>query len=311
MPKFVLIDPSLQAVGGHHFEYALHVLRTAEQAGFEPWLASHRKFRDQAEMPESWRILPLYQRGTYRKRRILADGGSPADRPSRRWAVRWVAEWWNDRRRAKRSSDICPRHGGALSASCVGAGRSGVSSTVSELELLGLAQFLACDDRSGGVDWHFQFHFPIYAGYEPDYPSQDANLEGLRRGFRQASAWPPTIDCTFTRRPTDWPCSTIGLASLRFRRCHIPAIRRCCRAAAGADPWRPLAGHLSRRCPPRKGISSVAANHRPGVGRLRCDGSGPVRDPIRLPLFPAAAGKQCHATESRVALGDCLPSKSR
>ena len=57
----VLIDPSLQAIGGHHFEYALHLLRAAEQAGFEPWLASHRKFRDQAEMPEHWRILPLYQ----------------------------------------------------------------------------------------------------------------------------------------------------------------------------------------------------------------------------------------------------------
>jgi hypothetical protein len=188
MPKFVLIDPSLQAIGGHHFEYALHILRAAEQAGFEPWLASHRKFRDQAEMPEDWRILPLYQRGTYSKRRIMADGDSPADPPSRGWIVRRVAEWWNDRRRAKRSTIFARDTSALFRQIALEPGDQVFLPTVSELELLGLAQFLARDDRSAGVDWHLQFHFPIYAGYEPDYPAQDAGLEGLRRGFRQASA---------------------------------------------------------------------------------------------------------------------------
>ena len=103
----------------------------------------------------------------------------------------WLAEWWNDRGRAKRSTifKIVPRHGAALFRQiALEPGDQGFLPTVSELELLGLAQFLARDDRSAGVDWHLQFHFPIYAGYEPDYPAQDANLESLRRGFRQAFA---------------------------------------------------------------------------------------------------------------------------
>lgn len=188
MPKFVLIDPSLQAVGGHHFEYALHLLRAAEQAGFEPWLATHRKFRDLAELPEHWRVLPLYQRGTYSKRRFLADGSSPAASRQRTWAVRRLAEWWNDRRRAKRSTTFARDTVALFRQVGLEPGDQVFLPTVSELELLGLAQFLAHDDRSAGVDWHLQFHFPIYSGYEPDYPDQDAGLEELRRGFRQATA---------------------------------------------------------------------------------------------------------------------------
>jgi hypothetical protein len=188
MPKFVLIDPSLQALGGHHFEYALHLLRAAEQVGFEPWLGSHRKFRDRAELPKHWQILPLYQRGTYSKRRILADDGSSANPRNRAWAVRWFAEWWNDRRRAKRASAFARDTAALFRQLTLGPGDQVFLPTVSELELFGLAQFLAHDDRGAGADWHLQFHFPIYAGYEPDYPAQDASLERLRRGFRQALA---------------------------------------------------------------------------------------------------------------------------
>ena len=188
MPKFVLIDPSLQAVGGHHFEYALHLLRAAEQAGFEPWLAPHRKFREQSELPANWRILPVYQRGMYSKRRVLADGGSLALPRRRGFARRWLAEWWNDRRRAKRSTTFARDTVALFRQVALEPGDQVFLPTVSELELFGLAQFLAHDDRSTGVDWHFQFHYPIYAGYEPDYPAQDANLDGLRRDFRQALA---------------------------------------------------------------------------------------------------------------------------
>jgi glycosyltransferase involved in cell wall biosynthesis len=45
MPRFILIDPSIRGIGGHHHEYALHVLAAAERAGFETTLATHREYR--------------------------------------------------------------------------------------------------------------------------------------------------------------------------------------------------------------------------------------------------------------------------
>ena len=84
---------------------------------------------------------------------------------------------------------FCPRHGGPLSANRVGAGRSGVSSHGFGIGTVGFGPVLGVrrSQRAASIGI-CNFTFPIYAGYEPDYPAQDANLEGLRRGFRQASA---------------------------------------------------------------------------------------------------------------------------
>ncbi|HEX4000208.1 MAG TPA: hypothetical protein VHX65_16770 [Pirellulales bacterium] len=212
MPKFVLIDSSLQGVGGHHFEYARHLLRAAEQVGFEPWLATHRKFRDSAELPEHWRVLPTYQRGIYSRRRILARAAAAigsvsaeprlpesrssaaepaqseaAEASNRGWPMRWLTTWWNERRRAKRSTAFERDTVSLFRQLILQPGDQVFLAAISELELLGLAQFLSRDDRSGGVDWHLQFHFPIFAGYEPDYHAQASNLEGLQRAFRKAT----------------------------------------------------------------------------------------------------------------------------
>jgi hypothetical protein len=59
MPKFVLIDHSITEVGGHYYEYAVRVLRAAEEAGFEPILATNRKLRGIGRLP--WRIVPAYR----------------------------------------------------------------------------------------------------------------------------------------------------------------------------------------------------------------------------------------------------------
>ncbi len=61
MPKFVLIDHSIRDLAGHHYEYAVHVLRAAEQAGYEPVLVTNRAFRQSETVP--WRVLPQYEFG--------------------------------------------------------------------------------------------------------------------------------------------------------------------------------------------------------------------------------------------------------
>jgi hypothetical protein len=59
MPKFVLIDHSIVDVGGHYFEYAVRVLSAAEEAGYEPILATNRRLRDIGSYP--WRVFPVYR----------------------------------------------------------------------------------------------------------------------------------------------------------------------------------------------------------------------------------------------------------
>lgn len=60
--KFILIDQSISSIAGHHYEYAVHVLEAAQRAGFEPYLATNRRF-PKAQHPPDWRTLPVYQSG--------------------------------------------------------------------------------------------------------------------------------------------------------------------------------------------------------------------------------------------------------
>jgi len=59
--KFILIDHSLSGVGGHHYEYALHVLAAAAAASYKPVLGANRTFRDAT--PEGWDVHPVYTYG--------------------------------------------------------------------------------------------------------------------------------------------------------------------------------------------------------------------------------------------------------
>jgi len=60
--KFILIDQSISNIAGHHYEYAVHVLEAAQRAGFEPYLATNRRFPKEQHPPQ-WRTLPAYEAG--------------------------------------------------------------------------------------------------------------------------------------------------------------------------------------------------------------------------------------------------------
>ena len=51
MAKFYLFDHSLKNIGGHHYEYVLHIVDAAERAGFTLILAANRKFVRVSQMP--------------------------------------------------------------------------------------------------------------------------------------------------------------------------------------------------------------------------------------------------------------------
>ena len=187
MSKFILIDHSLDKIGGHYFEYALHVLKAAERAGFEVVLATNRRFRGSEKLPRHWTVCPLYELTTHSGRNYSAEIERP--RRSSAWPTATLANWWNDRRRQRRIASFTRDTAQLFNEIALAAGDQVVLPTVSELDFLGLAQFLARDARTRCADWHVQFHSPIYQGCEPDYPSQDERTARLRRIHEQALAF--------------------------------------------------------------------------------------------------------------------------
>lgn len=64
MPRFILIDQSIVDIGGHHYEYAQHVLSAAEAAGYTPVLAAHQQFKS-TKAP--WKVIPVYRLGFWKR----------------------------------------------------------------------------------------------------------------------------------------------------------------------------------------------------------------------------------------------------
>lgn len=60
--KFVLIDPSIASIAGHYYEYAVHVLEAAQRAGYEPYLATHRRFANSPHKAP-WKTFAIYRAG--------------------------------------------------------------------------------------------------------------------------------------------------------------------------------------------------------------------------------------------------------
>ncbi|MDZ4798556.1 MAG: hypothetical protein SGI92_10375 [Bryobacteraceae bacterium] len=63
MPKkFILIDQSIVNIAGHYYEYAMHVLEAAQRAGYEPYLATHKRFAAHSRH-SPWRTHTAYRYG--------------------------------------------------------------------------------------------------------------------------------------------------------------------------------------------------------------------------------------------------------
>ena len=83
MPQFVLIDQSIRGLTGHHYEYAVHVLRAAEKAGYQPILAANRGFTGQGE--KHWLIYREYEFGFW---------SEPRKQQLSRPKVEWIRRIW-------------------------------------------------------------------------------------------------------------------------------------------------------------------------------------------------------------------------
>jgi hypothetical protein len=69
--------------------------------------------------------------------------------------------------------------------------------TVSELELLALSQFLSNNPGSLRAHWHLQFHFNLFEGRTPEYDKQTAIAKSISSCFDIAAAQMPYHRCHF------------------------------------------------------------------------------------------------------------------
>ena len=74
MPRFVLIDHSLCRVGGHEYDYAINVVRSAEADGYAVALGVNRRFRDRSGLPERWPVYPVFPHTAHTKHCVSMGG---------------------------------------------------------------------------------------------------------------------------------------------------------------------------------------------------------------------------------------------
>jgi hypothetical protein len=208
MAKFLLIDHSLKGVGGHHFEYAAHLLAAARRAGYEAIVATHRRFTPGAAHASHAAVYPVFRYTTYSKftvyrSRAKAEPHSnrnsanlrcaPAgDSPTAATSL-WqrLGDWLHDRGRRRRVDAFTSGLHRLFREIVLSPGDQVFIPTLSELDLAGLVPFLREHEASRAADWHLQFHYAIFDGRESDYPRQAARLAHMRDAFSAALAQAP------------------------------------------------------------------------------------------------------------------------
>ncbi len=190
-PKFILIDHSLERVGGHHYEYSVHILHAAEAAGFDVALAANRRFRPDKGLPEHWPIASLFRNDMYCQHAIVGNfplgptDSLPVEAGPPNWRDRWrEAIARRDRqRRIDHFAECCKQ---LLDRIEPQAGDHVFLTTMSDFDLLGLVEYLESVPSTQLLNWHLQFHFTILGGRSPEYARQNRRLEAMRSHFDDA-----------------------------------------------------------------------------------------------------------------------------
>lgn len=194
MPSFVLVDQSLRSVGGHPFDYAVHVLSAAEQAGYQPVLATHRKFRNRNSLPRQFKVLPCFRHSTYSRFALYCAGpqlpppipgmvlqeSSSANKREASW-LQAIWLWFYNRARERQLRSFSKTCSQLFSTLNLQPGDHVFFATISEFEFIALSQFLGSADSASSATWHLQFHFNIFEGRPPEYASQQDRLNWVRQ----------------------------------------------------------------------------------------------------------------------------------
>lgn len=196
LSQFFLIDQSLDSGGGHHFDYATCIADAAQTMGFETVVATNRKLDANIAFENSV-VAPVFRNSVYHRSSSLAGlkhlkrvRKYHPEGPTGAWQR--TRKLWTDRKRRSVRQKIVQQ----FAADCASLferhelclGDHVFLMTISELELMGLAEFLRGRPQLTSVSWHLQFHFNLFDGRTPEFDDQRPTLEETQRVFREALA---------------------------------------------------------------------------------------------------------------------------
>lgn len=207
---FYLIDQSLRDHRGHHFDYACNIAQAAKQNGFDTVLGTHRRFPllrgDEANLcGADCRIEHNFRDTTYQPGSDLAGvqhltrsrglKQRSASKKQNTHGLLWeMFECLIQKRQNHKRNQCRERVVRRFAADCQRFFRREVFSdqdqvffaAISELELLGLAFFLASQPRTMQVQWHLQFHFNLFEGRPPEFEGQERTKLAVQACFQSA-----------------------------------------------------------------------------------------------------------------------------
>lgn len=192
MAKFVLVQPALQDVGGHYYDFAARILPEVETLGYQAVLAVHRDCRHPDGFPATWELVPVFRRAESRMRP-----------PRRRWSAgeinntllrgiaQWhdrIGDWLRARRWQARMAEFRESCRELFARVPLSAGDHVLFASAGDLDLAGFGQYLRRATLPAEVRWSFLFHYSLFEGREADYARQSARLEMLRGHYQHVFA---------------------------------------------------------------------------------------------------------------------------
>ena len=157
--RFLLLDPSIEGSAGHHLEYALVVLRAAALAGYEPILATNRRFH--CENPE-FATYPIYEHGFWAApprsgESSLVRAGIAQVRRCAKAVVPMLGRWSRQRSDQVRTTAFTRDTASLLRQLSVRPGDEVFVPTVGQVELDGLLRAFSRIDHWEHARWHLVF----------------------------------------------------------------------------------------------------------------------------------------------------------
>ncbi len=196
--------------GGHHYDYTRLVAQAAVDLGIQPVVVANRKLTKsvQQDFQQFGDVHNVFRRSTYTAYSHLAGlkelaAGSQPNKTSKLLtrpedAKGFLAIWQANRARQKRIKQrgrIIRNFAQDCDTLFSKAGLQDTDqvffTTVSELEFMGLAAFLADQPGTMAATWHVQFHFSMFTGRTAEFVRQSKEEGQITGCFQHALSRAP------------------------------------------------------------------------------------------------------------------------
>ena len=184
LPRFVLLDNSLIEVGGHFLEHALRVLEAAETAGFQPVLASNRKFTQREVIPDNWMVYPVFRYtalGPYSSFSALPE--SSTDIHANSGLAYSLKQFLGRRKRVRSFALSCDK---LFQEITLDRDDHVFLPFCTELSLLGVLKYLHRCPCATNATWHLYYHSSCLLGRPSDWPVQEHRTRVMKQALCQA-----------------------------------------------------------------------------------------------------------------------------